>query len=133
MNKNKWIWMPHAGHFLLGNKCQFRLNTYVGKYIVSTVGEYLPDEGIREILNKTRNLELQGMGDEREADFLKKNGWEKVGYNRKYETMVFKAKKSNFKCCPFTIKLGEIEMNGYNDAESAYRGHLKMCNKYAKK
>ena len=125
--------MPHAGHFLLGNKCQFRLNTYVGKYIVSTVGEYLPDEGIREILNKTRNLELQGMGDEREADFLKKNGWEKVGYNRKYETMVFKAKKSNFKCCPFTIKLGEIEMNGYNDAESAYRGHLKMCNKYAKK
>ena len=133
MNKNKWIWMPHAGHFLLGNRCQFRLNTYVGKYIVSTVGEYLPDEGIREILNKTRNLELQGMGDEREADFLKKNGWEKVGYNRKYETMVFKAKKSNFKCCPFTIKLGEIEMNGYNDAESAYRGHLKMCNKYAKK
>ena len=133
MNKNKWIWMPPAGHFILGNRCQFRLNTYVGKYIVSTVGEYLPDEGIREILNKTRNLELQGMGDEREADFLKKNGWEKVGYNRKYETMVFKAKKSNFKCCPFTIKLGEIEMNGYNDAESAYRGHLKMCNKYAKK
>ena len=68
MNKNKWIWMPHAGHFLLGNKCQFRLNTYVGKYIVSTVGEYLPDEGIREIFNKTRNLELQGMGDAENAE-----------------------------------------------------------------
>jgi len=68
MNKNKWIWMPHAGHFLLGNKCQFRLNTYVGKYIVSTVGEYLPDEGIREIFNKTRNLELQGIGDAENAE-----------------------------------------------------------------
>lgn len=37
MKEENWVWMPHGGHFILGHMCRFRLNTYVGKYIVSTV------------------------------------------------------------------------------------------------
>lgn len=59
-----------AGHFICSNMCNFRRNTLVSqgrkKIIVSTVGNYNPEysKGIQEI-----------------------------GYNRYYETMVFKAKK----------------------------------------
>ena len=106
MKKDKWIWMPHAGHFCCSKWCQFKLNTYVGKYIVSTVGEYYyTEEDLRE-----------------------------VGLGRKYETMVFYAKKSEHKCCPYSIKTyNEIDMLGYNTAEDAYKGHLKLCNKWSKK
>lgn len=69
INNQSWIWMPHAGHFCGANECNFRLNTYVGGYIVSTVGEYCP------IIK------------------LGKSTFEEIGRNRLYETMVFKAKK----------------------------------------
>lgn len=135
MNKNKWIWMPHAGHFILGSECRFRLNTYVGKYIVSTVGEYLPDSAVREIYNETRNLKLKGKGDARRVDFMKKNGYEEIGLDRTYETMVFKARKSDDKCCPYRIIVegGELDFAGYNKPEDAYKGHMRLCNKWSKK
>ena len=49
MRKGKWIWMPHTGHFICGSRCRFHLNTYIGKYIVSTIGELWPERGVREI------------------------------------------------------------------------------------
>jgi len=132
ITKDKWVWMPHAGHFICSDKCQFHLNTRVGKYIISTVGEYLPDSQVREILAECRGIKLDGKGDAREYDWKKKAGWEELGYNRTYETMVFKSKNSNHKCCPWEIKSGaEIDMDGYKDADSAYKGHLELCNKYS--
>lgn len=132
VKKENWIWMPHPAHLCVSDNCRFKLATYVGGYIVSTVGEYVPDSSVREIFNKIRNLNLKGMGDEREADFLKKNDFEEIGYDRKYETMVFKAKKSKLECCPYEIIVSkEVDMEGYNDAKSAYKGHLRLCKKWS--
>ncbi len=133
MNKVNWVWMPHAGHFVCGNECRFRLNTYVGGYIVSTVGEYLPDSAVREILGDLRKLNLEGRGDDRQADFLRKNGFEKIGCDRTYETMVFKARRSKNKCCPWEVSGSELDYAPYNDADSAYEGHLKLCQKWSRK
>lgn len=135
MKKDKWIWMPHAGHLIVGHQCQFKLNTYVGEYIVSTVGEYMPDSAVREILAESRKMFLKGKGDEREADWLKKNnGFETIGCDRKYETMVFKAVKSTYKCCPYKINVSkEMDMQGYNTPEDAYKSHLELCDKWSKK
>ena len=134
MKKENWVWMPHPGHLIVSRDCRFHLNTYVGSYIVSTVGEYLPDYQVREIIAESRNVELKGKGDERLADYMKKIGYEEIGCDRKYETMVFKAKKSKDKCCPYTAKdWGELDADGYNAAEDAFRGHYKMCNIWTKK
>ena len=125
--------MPHPGHFIGSRDCRFQLNTYVGKYIISTVGEYLPDSQVREILAESRGIKLEGKGDERLADFMKKHGYEEIGLNRKYETMVFPAMKSKYKCCPYIKQSSIIDFAGYNTAEDAFKGHYKMCRKWARK
>lgn len=110
--KENWLWMGHAGHFIGGSSCRFHLNTYVGGYIVSTVGEYDP-------YNK-------GWGN-----------FEELGINRLYETMVFKAEKESkddAQCCPYRIIVSEeMDMDGYNDPAAAYKGHLKLCKRWATK
>lgn len=121
MRKEKWVWMPHAGHFICSSRCSFKLNTMVGKYIVSTVGEmrYLDEEHLQ------RKLAYKS---EANKDF------EEIGLDRLYETMVFKARKSDNKCCPFRIIVEEeFDFEGYNTPEEAYKGHLKLCNKWSKK
>lgn len=132
---NDWIWMPHPGHFICSRDCRFHLNTKAGHFIVSTVGEYLPDAPIREILASTRGITLGGIGDARLRSYMEKIGYEDLGFERKYETMVFPALKSDTECCPFTADYGsgELEMQGYNDAGSAYAGHMDLCRKWAKK
>ena len=133
-SKAEWTWMPHAGHFICGSDCRFHLNTCVGHYIVSTVGEYLPDEGVREILAENRGVKIEGRGDYRRADYMKKIGFEEIGLNRKYETMVFPAKYVPGECCDYSpADFSELDMNGYNDAAEAYKGHLAMCEKWSQK
>ncbi len=117
MKKEDWTWMGHPGHFIGASCCKFHLNTEVGGYIVSTVGEYQPDREVFEILKcKEKYME--------------------IGYNRLYETMVFKSKKTSeeFKCCPFEAVIGggELDMKGYNDSGSAYLGHLELCEEWSK-
>lgn len=136
MRKEEWVWMPHAGHLIVGRDCRFHLNTCVGKYIVSTVGEYLPDEPVRQIFADVRNITLEGKGDERLNDYMKKIGFMEVGLNRLYETMVFPAKDKLDKnlCCPCRVSdWAELDMQGYNDATEAYKGHLEMCEKWSEK
>ena len=114
MKKNKWIWMPHPAHFICASDCKFFLSTYVGKYIVSTVGEYYPDSKVRDILGLVEYGE--------------------VGSGRKYETMVFSAIKSGNKCCPYKIEpLSEIDSAGYNSAGEATAGHYRLCKKWGSK
>lgn len=133
MERNKWAWMPHPGHLIVARNCRFHLNTYVGKYIISTVGEYLPDYQVREIIAQSRKITLKGKGDDRLADYMKKIGYEDIGLDRKYETMVFPAKKSKNKCCPHEMKdANNVDFDSYNSAADATVGHYKMCKKWSK-
>lgn len=138
MKKDKWVWMPHPGHFICARDCRFHLNTYVGGYIVSTVGELEPSMGTREIEAQVKGITLKGIGDARRADAMKKLGWDEIGCNRTYETMVFKARRgpenAGHKCCPWVIDVAhEVDFEGYNDADAAFAGHNKLCAKWAKK
>lgn len=136
MKKENWVWMPHAGHFICGNDCRFHLFTYVGGYVVSTVGELFPDESTREIYVKSRGIVLEGKGDARATDFLVKHGYVEIGVGRTYETMVFKAKRApkDRQCCPWQMTSGSnLDFLGYNDPAAALKGHMKLCRKWAGK
>lgn len=125
--------MPHPGHFICSDNCKFHLFTYVGKYMVSTVGELFFDSAVREITAESRGIKLEGKGDYRKHDYMKKIGYEEIGCGRKYETMVFRAVKSKDKCCPYTAKSWDsIDFNGYNTPEDATQGHYKLCKKWSK-
>lgn len=130
--------MPHAGHFICGQWCRFRLNTWVGKYIVSTVGEYLPDAGVREVFAECRKVKLEGKGDARLADYMKKIGYEELHYGGYlYETMVFRAVKApegdKDACCPYRQDSGEnVDSDTYKTAAEAYLGHQRLCEKWSK-
>lgn len=143
MTKDKWIWMPHPAHFICGNYCRFVLATYVGKYIVSTVGEYWPDSTIRRIhaeihdpvwYEKNKHL----LGDHFNHVYYKKFGFEELHFGRwTYETMVFKAVKNKNKedlCCPFRIDVQkEVQTELYKNENDATKGHYKLCLKWSKK
>lgn len=136
IDESQWEWFGNAGHFIFGHKCRFHLCTKVGDYLVSTVGEYLPDSGVREILAKSRGVTLTGQGDERERSWMKQCGFEEIGCDRKYETMVFRAgRRCNEPTCdcrmPGLDDPTELDFQGYNRAGDATRGHLAMCEKWA--
>ena len=139
MKKENWIWMPHVAHFCCGDRCQFRLATYVGKYIVSTVGDWWPSRSSREIHAKVYDKEWLYInehlkGDDFDYAYLKEFGYTDVGCDRKYETMVFKAKKSKQNCCPWEMKSCEnLDMDGYNLPTDARKGHMRLCDKWSKK
>lgn len=136
MAKQDWIWMPHPGHFICASECKFFLNTKVGNYIVSTVGEFLPEEGVREIYAKSKGIRLEGRGDDRRWSFIKQHGYAEVGCNRLYETMVFPTvKRPKESCRPWDadVSEGEADFQGYNDPLLAYKGHLELCEKWDEK
>lgn len=132
---DKWKWFGHAGHFICGQWCRYHLVTQIGPWLISTVGEYVPDEGSREILAECRGIVLEGKGDARLADYMKKIGFEDIGMDRKYETMVFKAGPA---CVSETCGCGlpsicgsELDFRGYNVAGDAAKGHMALCLKWA--
>lgn len=111
---NKLVFLPHSQHLIIADSCRFRLDTYVNGYIISTKGEYIPKISDGEF----------------------KSQFQEVGYDRLYETMVFKAMKRKGKenqCCPWEIAdHGELMMRPYNDAVSAFKGHYDICEEYSK-
>lgn len=138
MKRNKWVWMGHVGHFILGHKCRFHLSTYVGKYIISTVGELWNERSVREIHADVCDKKwLEGnkhlKGDLFDSAYFKRFGYEDIGCDRKYETMVFKARKSKHGCCPYEMINEEKDFERYKNAEKAYKGHLRLCNKWSTK
>ena len=141
--------MPHAGHFICSHMCRFKLNTYVNGYIVSTVGEYVPpassckadlkvEANFCSDVEKRKKMEklLELDGDYLIEAYISEFGYMEIGFNRTYETMVFYAKKSDMKCCPYIVDFDqepyELEMEGYNSADEATEGHYALCNKYDK-
>lgn len=139
VKEKKETWMPHAGHFICSSHCRFKLNTHVNGYIISTVGEYVPDSQVRRIHREVHGWDLTLKGDAEEYDYIQKTGGvegygDEIGCDRKYETMVFVAQKSKRKCCPYEMKSpSNIDFAGYMKAEEAYKGHMKMVKKYKNK
>lgn len=135
MTRDKWVWMAHPAHFICGHDCHFTLSTYVGDFIVSTVGEYWPDRMVREIFAKSRGIEIEGRGDAWDTNYREKIGYEPIGWERTYETMVFKAKPApaglGAICCPWRIDSGtEVDFAGYNSPDDAREGHYALCEKW---
>ena len=132
------VYMPHPGHFICARDCRFHLNTYVNGYIVSTVGELWFSRAVREIHAQVHDpawlAEHQHRkGDDYDAVYFKRFGYEELGCDRKYETMVFLAQSDPSKCCPWRVAdASELEMHGYNEADAAAEGHRAMVAKYAR-
>ena len=135
MNRSDWVWMPHAAHFICGHDCRFHLATYVG-VLVSTIGEYWPDREVRRIHAEARGITIDGKGDAWDAAYFARFGYDTIGLDRRYETMVFPAERVDGvpKCCPWVMADGQdLDFVGYNDAAAAYIGHLEMCERWANK
>jgi hypothetical protein len=138
---NQWKWFGRAAHFILGEKCRFHLATQVGEFIVSTVGELWNERAVREIHASiadpawfAANRKL--LGDSFDAAYMKRFGFEEIGVQRKYETIVFKAGKpctaEGCNCgMPIPSDYTELAANGYNDAGAATRGHYEMCERFS--
>lgn len=121
-----WRWFGFSGHLIVGRWCRFHLATQVGQYLVSTVGQYVhPRHG--------------GDSEQGDAAWLKDNpNGEEIGYDRTYETMVFHTgepcKTDGCGCgMPVPDDWGELDSQGYNNPGDATRGHLVMCETWAKK
>lgn len=140
--RSEWEWYGLANHFICGKDCRFHLATVVGAYLVSTVGAFMPDSQVREIYNEVRRLGLEGKGDDREADFLEKNGFEKLGAWGTYETMVFSfdGKYCDDDECiygprcqaPRPSSWMELDAERYDSAKDAREGHYRACERAAK-
>ena len=133
-------WFGNAGHLIVGHWCRFHLCTEVNGYLVSTVGEYWPERSTREIHAEVhdprwlaKNAHLKG--DYFDAAYFARFGYETIGCDRTYETMVFKAgapcTAKGCGCGLPTIDGSELDFKGYNDAASATAGHMAMVAKYA--
>lgn len=133
--------MPHPAHLIVSNDCQFHLATYLPSgWIVSTVGEYFPSRISREIHAKIfdpkwhrANNHLKG--DVYDAAYFRRFGFSEIGAARTYETMVFRAMEmpaNGCSACPYAIESGDNrDFEGYNNARDAYRGHERLCKKWA--
>ena len=142
MARKDWTWQPHAGHFILGDKCIYHLNTYLGNgYMVSTIGELWNDRSAREIHAKVHDIDWhlknnKLKGDSYDRAYFKRFGYQDIGYQRKYETMVFRAKKSSplVECCEYEMESAtNLDFDSYNDAKEANIGHMNMCKKWSRK
>ncbi|PYQ83172.1 MAG: hypothetical protein DMG02_34135 [Acidobacteria bacterium] len=133
---HEWEWFGSPGHLIVARDCRFHLCTLIGEYLVSTVGQYLPDSQVREILATTRGIALDGRGDARLADYMTKIGYEEIGSGRLFETMVFKTtgERCTAKDCACglpTIDPSDLLCKGYMTAGAATKGHRAICARVA--
>ena len=135
--KKNWKWFGKAGYCCIGQYCRFHLTTQVGDFLVCTIGEYMPPESMVEIINEVKKLNLQGKGDDREADFLKKNGYEDVSCGNKYESVVYLAgapcKEKGCLCGMPEIAGAVLDGRRYNTAGEATEGHMELCEDWDKR
>lgn len=136
-NVAEWKWFGHPGHFICGDQCIFHLCTLVGggKYLVSTVGELWFDSQVRKIVADSRGIKIEGKGDDWDADYLVKVGYEDVGCGRKYETMVFKVTgevctSTDCNCGLPKIVPMELDSAAANQASEATQNHYELCTKW---
>lgn len=133
MARQNWKWYGHAGHLIVAQWCRFHLLTYVNGYLISTVGEYFPDREVRRCFIEN-DLELLSLrGDDFDHKYMKKYGFREIGCDRKYETMVFIAKKCDCGCGEYMAAHSEcVDFKAYNLANLATEGHDEMCETWDK-
>ena len=140
--ENEWEWFGDAGHFICAKDCQFHLCTKVGNYLVSTVGRRWPCRASREIHAQAYDPQWLAanrhrLGDDFDGAYMDRFGYDTVGCDREFETMVFKAGKrcasKDCGCGLPAINGSELDFLGYNSAKDATQGHLKLCRKWAAK
>jgi len=100
-------WLGHAQHLCVARDCQFRLATRVGKYVVSTVGEYYSS-------SEPKKLTPIGCEDD-----------------ELYETFVFEHAGIIQSCgCPVIDDFGEKDGLRAATAVEATVNHKNMIHKY---
>lgn len=130
-----WRWYGTAGHFICASWCRFHLLTRVGDFIVSTVGEYVPPEGVMRLNAQIRGTPLMQRGDALEAEYLEKFGYEELGAWGTYETLVFSygsaCDEEECKGCGMPRPSSWSELDGvrYDNAKAATEGHYAFCHK----
>ena len=115
--ESKWEWFGLPAHFLCANSCRFHMATKVGRYLISSVGFYIPSCATDEWC-RTHPL------------------GEKIGCDRLFETFVFKAGprcEGKCNCGVPQINGSEIDSLPANDPGTAQKNHMKLCKKWATK
>lgn len=111
---DQWVWYGTPGHFIYADQCKFHMCTKVGKYLVSTVGEYFPHHRLKDDDWKIEHM----FGDE-------------IGVGRLYETTVFKITgKCEYEPCGCEIPIhngDELGCIGANKAGDAAENHRTSC------
>lgn len=107
--ESEWKWQGYAGHLIVAQWCLFHMNTVVGEYIVSTVGDYRREgDGPRTTIG--------------------------AGKESFFETYVFKGHEpcGTADCkCETVTNFGEIDGSRWATPREAQAGHMAFCRKYA--
>ena len=137
VNRSHWVWMPHAGHFILGNRCSFKMNTYVNGYIVSTVGELMQEAYFSKMRKQSdwrSDVYLDYIMKDVPEDWREYlSRFDCVGDTGFYETMIFKGiprkDEDEAVCCPYeAVVVGSpFYEKRYNLPMDAFKGHIEMC------
>ena len=107
--KANWKWYGYAGHFIGGSQCAYHLSTRVGKFLISTVGDYRPN------------------GDRSSRTTIG------AGKESFFETYVFDFLGETKDGDPNVISFTEIDGERYAESIDAERGHYRYCKKYARR
>lgn len=103
-NAASWVWCGYPGHFIAAADLCFHLNTRIGDYRISTIGDYRPRPGEPMV---------------------------EVGCERFFETMVFRVEGEGEHGNGEVADWSELELVGYQEAIEAEAGHMEVCAKYA--
>ncbi len=107
MARKDWVWLGKPAHFIAAQRCVFRLATYIpsSNVIVSTVGEMRDQNGQGPV--------------------------HPIGFDRTYETYVFKAVKAvDCPGCPYHIIPTVIDCLPANSADDAFSNHYALAEKF---
>lgn len=102
---------PFKGHLIVSESCEWFRTTDVGRYRISSIGEYVAPA----IVEPTRGR------------------FTEIGYNRLYETMVFRLSDIICTCgcdAPEIHDWSEVAFRGYNSRTEAEEGHEAMVASY---
>lgn len=106
----KWKWRGIPGHLCVANRCCFHMVTDIGKYKISTVGAYYPNENDKDM--------------------------KEIGVDRHYETFVFPIDKDGDITDLGELDTLSVKRNPgqdpYETDLQAEANHMKMCKKWAK-
>lgn len=103
--QSEWVWYGYAGHLCIGSRCAYHMSTRIGRYLISTVGDFKPDGKTRETLSS--------------AD------------DSFFETMVFPCDGEIASGDPNILSWEAVESEHYAKSIDAERNHRALCLKYA--